>query len=174
MRPFDSWLRRKIVPFTTVFCNLTIYMCAHTHIMLTKVQLKDETKTEAIAYFIWQSCVLHSVLWKLLGGLCWYSDFTSAIPPVLYEISFLRGISLFKGLFVKTFCTELWCIHCPCVVKILVPNKHMVSVILNDWDIFYYHGLTLIPAWISNYMSGKVWDEITYPFLNLNGTTVEV
>ena len=37
-----------------------------------------------------------------------------------------------------------------------------------------YHGLTLIPAWISNYMPGKVWGEITYPFLNFNGCTVEV
>ena len=33
---------------------------------------------------------------------------------------------------------------------------------------------TLIPAWISNYMPGKVWGEITYPFLNFNGATVEV
>ena len=39
---------------------------------------------------------------------------------------------------------------------------------------FYYYGLTLIPAWISNHMPGKVWDEITYPFLNFNGCTVEV
>ena len=39
---------------------------------------------------------------------------------------------------------------------------------------FYLHGLTLIPAWISNYMPGKVWGEITYPFLNFNGCTVEV
>ena len=31
---------------------------------------------------------------------------------------------------------------------------------------FYQHGLTLIPAWICNYMPSKVWDEITYPFLN--------
>ena len=39
---------------------------------------------------------------------------------------------------------------------------------------FYQHGLTLIPAWISNHMPCKVWDEITYPFLNFNGCTVEV
>ena len=39
---------------------------------------------------------------------------------------------------------------------------------------FYSKGLTLIPAWISNYMRGKVSDEITYPFLNFNGETVEV
>ena len=39
---------------------------------------------------------------------------------------------------------------------------------------FYKHGLTLIPAWISNYINYKVWDEITYPFPNFNGVTVEV
>ena len=39
---------------------------------------------------------------------------------------------------------------------------------------FYKHGLTLIPAWISNYTPGKVWGEIMYLFLNFNGGTVEV
>ena len=39
---------------------------------------------------------------------------------------------------------------------------------------FYWHGLTLIPAWISNHMPSKVWGEITYPFPNFNGCTVEV
>ena len=34
--------------------------------------------------------------------------------------------------------------------------------------------LTLIPAWINNHMPNKVWDEITYPFLNFNDCTVEV
>ena len=32
----------------------------------------------------------------------------------------------------------------------------------------------LNPAWISNYIHCNVWDEITYPFLNFNGATVEV
>ena len=27
---------------------------------------------------------------------------------------------------------------------------------------------TLLPAWISNYIHYKVWDEITYPFPNFN------
>ena len=41
---------------------------------------------------------------------------------------------------------------------------------------FYYHGLTLIPSWISNcnYIHSKVLDEITYSFLNFNACTVEV
>ena len=39
---------------------------------------------------------------------------------------------------------------------------------------FYWHGLTVIPAWISNYTHYKVLDEITCPFPNFNGVTVEV
>ena len=35
-------------------------------------------------------------------------------------------------------------------------------------------GLTLIRAWISNYIYHEIWDEITYPFPNFNGTTVEI
>ena len=39
---------------------------------------------------------------------------------------------------------------------------------------FYWHGLTLIPTWISYHMSRKVWVEITYPFPNFNGCTIGV
>ena len=39
------------------------------------------------------------------------------------------------------------------------------------WD---QYQLGIDPAWISNYIHYKVWDEITYPFLNFNGATIEV
>ena len=41
---------------------------------------------------------------------------------------------------------------------------------------FHLHGLTLFPAWISDYIHYKACDEIrpTYPFLNFNGCTTEV
>ena len=39
---------------------------------------------------------------------------------------------------------------------------------------FYEHGLTLISAWISNYLHYKVWGEITYPPPNFIGAAVEV
>ena len=34
--------------------------------------------------------------------------------------------------------------------------------------------LSLVPAWKCNYIHDKVLDEITYPFQNFNGATVEV
>ena len=36
----------------------------------------------------------------------------------------------------------------------------------------YLHGLTLIPAWLSNCIPHKVWDEITHPFSNFNGKVI--
>ena len=54
-----------------------------------------------------------------------------------------------------------------------------VIVLLEQWTV----GMSpvapftniLIAAWIINYMIHyKMWDEITYPFLNFNGCTVEV
>ena len=54
------------------------------------------------------------------------------------------------------------------------PNNNGIDGLLTPWGPFYWHGLTLIPAWTSNHMPHKVWDEITYPFLNFNSCTVEV
>ena len=42
------------------------------------------------------------------------------------------------------------------------------------WSPFYCLGLISIPAWISNYIHRKMWNEITYPFLKFNGAIVEV
>ena len=39
---------------------------------------------------------------------------------------------------------------------------------------FYWHGLTSIPAWISNYIHYKVWNEISYHFPDFIGGTIEV
>ena len=57
----------------------------------------------------------------------------------------------------------------PQITPCMVPLQNLTS-----WGPFYWHSLTLIPAWISNYIHYKVWDEITYPFPNFNGVTVEV
>ena len=62
-----------------------------------------------------------------------------------------------------------WSIHIP-----FIPCNWTTHSWDMAWAPFYYHGLTSIPAWISNYTHYNVWDEITYPFLNFNGATVEV
>ena len=53
--------------------------------------------------------------------------------------------------------------------------RHYTSLFFGDqWAPFYKHRSTLIPAWISNHMPSEVWDEITYPLWNFNGSTIEV
>ena len=39
---------------------------------------------------------------------------------------------------------------------------------------FLYEWVTVIPAWVSNYTHYSVWDELTFPFPNCNGATVEI
>ena len=50
---------------------------------------------------------------------------------------------------------------------------HILSHMTWTWDPFYQHGLTSVPAWICRHMTSEVWDEITNPFPNFNGCTVE-
>ena len=56
-------------------------------------------------------------------------------------------------------------------------SEMYVKMLLDSNDTrgpFHQHGLTLIPAWISNYMPCRLWDEITHPFLNFSGCTIGV
>ena len=62
----------------------------------------------------------------------------------------------------KTWLDNLWWI-----MEMLFLGESM-------WGPCFKHGLTLNPAWISNYNGSKVWDEISYPFPNFNGAAVEV
>ena len=71
------------------------------------------------------------------------------------------------------FQREFGCMFCTYCYRLQLP-KLIQDMEFPTRSYFYWHGLTLIPVWISNYMPGRVWDEITYPFLNFNSYTVEV
>ena len=62
--------------------------------------------------------------------------------------------------------------HFKSVTIIPLNDENSVPVIISGP--FYWHRLTLIPAWIGNDMSDKTQDEITYQFPNFNGAAVEV
>ena len=57
-------------------------------------------------------------------------------------------------------------------------NTHDIEIrwepLLDYSGLFYIHGLTLIPARISDYIHYKVWNEISYSFPNFNSADVEV
>ena len=67
---------------------------------------------------------------------------------------------------------ELWTLFAATTVLFwcLFLNKHQS----NSHGPLLLNGLILISACISNYIRYKLWDEITNPFLNFNGRTVEV
>ena len=63
------------------------------------------------------------------------------------------------------FCYASCQIH-PVNIHRMVLCLHCDNVI--TWGPLYWHGLALIPAWISNHMASKVCDKIIYPFPNVN------
>ena len=78
-----------------------------------------------------------------------------------------------------TYCGFIWVTIMVVSLALRQTGWRNSEVILNDIGKiacvpFYLHDLTLIPAWINNYIHYKVWGVITYPLLNFNGCTVEV
>ena len=59
-------------------------------------------------------------------------------------------------------------IHCFDFLSTCIFRQWLVTVAL------LLSRITSIPAWISNHMSCKAQDEITYPFPNFNGCAVEI
>ena len=63
-----------------------------------------------------------------------------------------------------------------CVIMKLFDRDLIAVELIFHWILttgsFYWHVLTLIPAWIRHYIHYKIWGEITYPFPNFNGATV--
>ena len=52
----------------------------------------------------------------------------------------------------------------------IVRDVEYVYAIMNI-SMALLHGLTLIPTWKRIYIHYKMWDEMTYPFPNINGCT---
>ena len=53
-------------------------------------------------------------------------------------------------------------------------NNDQVQIPYTYRGHIYYNGLTLIPAWVSNFIRYKVWGEITYALPNFKSAAVEV
>ena len=51
-------------------------------------------------------------------------------------------------------------------ISLLFVRNVFMAILRDMCGHFYWHGSSLIPGWISNYMPSKVWDEITYQFQN--------
>ena len=65
--------------------------------------------------------------------------------------------------------------HFDIYIQLIDLSTYRVALVwILFWGPLYQHGFNSIPAWTSNHMPSEVWVEITYPFPNTNGATVEV
>ena len=111
----------------------------------------DANKKELKSFLMETTLILHIILF---GLQCWKSS------PDMVNNSWY----LFKNFIWINF----WLSQMDDLMRALI-------IFLSSYrDHFYWHGLSLISAWISNHMPDKVWDEITYPFSNFNCAAVEV
>ena len=58
-----------------------------------------------------------------------------------------------------------------CMILWAISKLH--DQVITIWGPIYWRGLALIPAWISNNIQYKRYDEITYPFPYFNSYTVK-
>ena len=66
------------------------------------------------------------------------------------------------------FCLVMLWRHLELIVDLCAVFIHIIQGLL------YLYGLTLIPAWISDYIHCEMWGEINHPLQNFKGTTVGV
>ena len=90
----------------------------------------------------------------------------------------LTSSQKFPG-FVRYTVVALFSWHISDVIKVITQISIIARckpsrLFLATRDLFFWHGSTLIPAWVSNYSHCKVCDEITYQLANFNEAAVEV
>ena len=124
--------------------------------------------------------------WYLLGqaySYVWFwntwngnSRYLRDYDSWIYRCSYWNGMFLSWNIFKKNTCIIMEMIqYLNSSVDIFfqknvcIESQHGIHALhhltIFFWSPFYWHGLTFIPAWISNYNHYKVWDGITYIFL---------
>ena len=121
---------------------------------------------------------LYTKLWFieviLYGTICCLYLITENNTMYTQPINMINSsISVYRETSYAHFCAlVIFLLYCHC-------TEYWIGSSSSAWHhgpllLFYLHGLTLTPAWINDYIHYKVWDGITYPFPNINGSTVEV
>ena len=121
--------------------------------------------TATVSSFIW-SQIKDEIVYILLWGtaLIFFIVFRAMVIFIMkikqpWVLSFVVRITIF-------------------VIRLYIVTANRLEVIVRKavarLGPSHWNGITLIPAWISDYMHFKGWDEITNPFPNFNGCTIEV
>ena len=109
-------------------------------------------------WFIWHQIDICFMCFKDLFILHW----------VEWKFSFLVHCFMYV-LLLNLFVSKYWNLHAMMWYLLLafVGQFNGSYCLIYSRGIFYYHGITLILAWISNHMHYKVWDEIYLSMLKL-------
>ena len=105
-------------------------------------------------YFI-SHCLV--IIYSIRPILC-HAEFISIKMKI-----YLHFLSLFKTKVAQIAKSFVMKTDDPVVLHLMYPRYR-----------FYYRGLTLIPAWISYFITGQMWDEFIYPLEEVNGCIIDV
>ena len=134
------------------------------------------------------SCTNPSIWWR---KICTRSVFCCCLVPISQRTHDVIKTSLWgQNDVVSTSQWRCYCVICPwgilqdnfagtgsivslaiTIASLKQPWKLLIDKLHEPTSCPFW---TLIPPWINNYIHLKLWDEITYPFQNFNGYTVEV
>ena len=130
--------------------------------------LRRGNPAEIIGCTQWLSVGLHVLLVLLVG----YRQCYGIKEQAFLELFSLADMSWHEWMITSTLSNVMWLLMREPYWTVLHPeNDTRGRPPLLTWINFNLRAL--IPTWRSNDMPHKVWDEITYPFPNVNGTTVE-
>ena len=127
----------------------------------------------------WASCWPHeSCIRDDIQSCPWLSSHITDLTKCFHgSIKYTRRRQLHNHLSVIYTGSELSITACRCPD---IPDHQQEKADYKDRHVFFQVSIvlmgpllltwTLIPTWMSNCIRCKVWDEITYPFPNLNGT----
>ena len=104
-------------------------------------------------------CFISCVCWKRIVqyvGPCCNKTRVCSYTRTLREILFIQLFSIY------TPSPRFTNAYTVCYYFVLIKDYILHGI--HTWGPLYQHGLTLIPAWIRDYMNYKMWGEITYPF----------
>ena len=150
------WSRNRLI----LVLELLIISMRHSCIEMARVSQRL-TFYLVLLILILAACAqrycIYGIRMNFAGGLFTNAPRTMKVWPTIHMRCWLSVRTIYPGLASLTNCCHLTVMWISLLTQ-PVKGKH------DPWRYFYYHGLTFIPARVSNYMHYKAWIQITYPF----------
>ena len=146
--PFTNGLLQFVWQSVIIYKNISMY-------------LEQQYEIKVFKFYICTSCTSSKLIWQTLGGMSkmtyphWLkrlSDFKQSSR--ITAIGHIALVAINGTITLEPYHMS-WQGWAGTIIHLMTMTTRVP---------FYEHKFTFIPAWISNYIHHKVWDEITYPF----------